>query len=132
MVEFIKKFLEWMRVKKTLDAIESEPPLFREGEIWWCAMGENIGTEISGKNIPFSRPVVILKKYGRQSFFAIPMTSKKKEGSWFVQITQAGKSNSAIVSQGRYCDYRRLYRKIGMLDEDDYKRVKNSFIQLHK
>ena len=25
-------------------------PAIKEGEIWWCAMGENIGVEINGKN----------------------------------------------------------------------------------
>lgn len=128
MIIFIKRFVEWIGLKERLDTVSNTPPLFNEGEIWWCAMGENIGTEISGKNKSFSRPVVVLKKYGRLSFFGLPLTTKAKQGSWFVPIKQEGKESVAVVSQGRYIDYRRLYKKIGTLDDIDFARVKESFL----
>lgn len=31
---------------------------FSEGQIWWAALGKNVGVEINGKNKDFSRPVV--------------------------------------------------------------------------
>jgi len=43
----IKKFLEWIGLKEKLHNHEHIPPLFREGEIWWCYMGENIGVEVN-------------------------------------------------------------------------------------
>ena len=132
MVQFFKRFLEWIRLKERLDAAESKPPLFKEGEIWWCAVGENVGTEISGKNKGFSRPVIVFKKYGHLSFFGIPMTSQDKQGSWFVRITQSGIRSTAIVSQGKYYDVRRMYTRMGILDESDYARVKERFLSLHK
>ncbi len=132
MITFVKRFVQWVGLKERLDTVSNTPPLFNEGEIWWCAMGENIGTEISGKNESFSRPVVVYKKYGGFSFFGFPMTSKDKEGSWYVPITQSGKKSVVIISQGRYFDYRRLYTRIGKLDETDYARIKESFLLLHK
>ena len=53
----IKKFLEWIGLKEKLHTANSTPPLFKEGEVWWCVVGENIGIEMNGKGDVFSRPV---------------------------------------------------------------------------
>jgi hypothetical protein len=74
---FVKHFLEWIGVKQKLDTHDYTPPLVNEGDIWWCAIGENIGVETSGKGRNFTRPVIIIKKFGRLAFFGIPLTSKK-------------------------------------------------------
>src|SRR3989338_5125751 len=36
----IKRFLEWVGLKEKLHEQKHRPPLFKEGEIWWCYMGE--------------------------------------------------------------------------------------------
>lgn len=54
----IKWFDEWMGVKEKLH-YEARLPSIREGQIWWCSFGENVGIEINGKNETFSRPVFI-------------------------------------------------------------------------
>ena len=64
----IKKFLEWIRLKERLHINNYEPPLFKEGEVWWCYIGENIGNEINGKSRKFTRPIFIFKKYDRYTF----------------------------------------------------------------
>ena len=38
----IKKFLEWIGLKEKLHKAGNKAPLFKEGEIWWCAIGENV------------------------------------------------------------------------------------------
>lgn len=86
MIQFIKRFLEWFPVKKRLDDQSNEPPQFKEGEVWWCFVGENIGTEISGKSLLFTRPILIIKIYNRYSFFGLPLTTKSKVGTWYVPI----------------------------------------------
>ena len=63
MINFIKRFTEWMTLKKQLDIRYRTPPDFKDGEVWWCHIGENVGSEISGKSDFFTRPVLILKKY---------------------------------------------------------------------
>lgn len=45
----MKRFLKWIGLKEKLDSIQIKPPFFKEGEIWWCRIGENIGVEINGK-----------------------------------------------------------------------------------
>jgi hypothetical protein len=37
-----KNFEDWFDLKPKIDNIEKIPK-FREGEIWWCHLGENIG-----------------------------------------------------------------------------------------
>lgn len=61
----IKRFLEWIGLKEKLHNTEYIPPLFKEGEIWWCYVGENVGIEANGKGNQFTRPVLIFKKYDK-------------------------------------------------------------------
>ena len=58
-------------------------PNIRDGEIFWCGFGENIGVEINGKNKMFSWPVLVLKKLSRFGFLGVPLTSQPHEGSWY-------------------------------------------------
>ena len=117
MIQYIKRFTEWLKLKKQLDTLTSEPPLFNEGEIWWCYVGENIGVEISGKTNLFTRPVLILRKYDQYSFYGLPLTTKYKEGTWYMPIEFGGKRQTIVLTQGRRFDYRRLQKKIGQIPE---------------
>ena len=36
-------------------------------EVWWCSLGLNVGTEQDGKHTAFERPVLILRKFNRES-----------------------------------------------------------------
>ena len=77
----MKKFLEWIGLKERLDNNEHQPPHVSEGDIWWASVGENVGSEINGKNKLFSRPVIILKKLAHGFYFVIPTTTKIREGN---------------------------------------------------
>ena len=61
-----------------------QPPLITEGDLWWCAVGENVGIEVNGKSKDFTRPVIILKKFGRLGFLGIPTTTQHRVGTWYV------------------------------------------------
>lgn len=126
----IKKFLEWIRLKEKLHNNVSKPPLFREGEIWWCSIGENIGSEINGKSNLFSRPVLIFKKLSSNTFLGIPTSSQSKDGTWYIKVTLRNTVNVIILSQLRVFDYKRLSTKLGQLDARDYKQVKIGFKRL--
>ena len=68
-----KRFDEWNEVKKNTHGLRRMPAI-KEGEIWWCAIGENVGVEINGKSEVFSRPVLVLKKLSRFGFMGITQT----------------------------------------------------------
>ena len=128
----IKKFLEWVGLKEKLHNKDHIPPLFKEGEIWWCYFGENVGTEMDGKGQSFTRPVLILKKYDKFSFLAIPLTTKTKVGTWYFTFTHSDKKQTAVLSQARTINYKRLKERVGKVDSNDYKNIKEAFISLHK
>lgn len=124
-----KRFDEWNLAK---GKIHYSSPIrsITEGEIWWCALGENIGVEINGKNDLFSRPIIILRKFSKLSFLGIPLTSKPHTGSWYVHFKFQNKDQWAALSQARQISTKRLYNKIGKADDNDFRTVKKGFLKL--
>lgn len=127
----MKRFLEWIRVKERLHESGHKPPLVSQGDIWWAYVGENIGSEVNGKNEQFSRPVIIFKKLAHGFYFVIPTTTKQKEGSWFVPFRQHEREMVACLHQARAIDHRRLSSKLGTLDDGDMARVQDAFRALY-
>ncbi|HEY4476589.1 MAG TPA: type II toxin-antitoxin system PemK/MazF family toxin [Candidatus Paceibacterota bacterium] len=128
----MKKFLEWFGLKEKLHNQKHYPPLVSQGDIWWASVGENVGSEINGKNNLFSRPVIIFKKLAHGFYFVIPTTTKIKTGTWYVKIRQQEKEMMACLHQARAIDFRRLSSKLGTLDDEDFLRVKDGFHLLYK
>lgn len=128
----IKRFSEWIGLKEKIHNQEHRPPLFKDGEIWWSYFGENVGAEANGKGVQFTRPVLVFKKYDRFSFFAIPLTTKNKIGTWYCSFTHAGKLQTAQLAQGKVISYKRLKERMGKIDSSDYKKIKEAFFTLHK
>ncbi len=110
-----KDFDRWNKTKKKLNA-EVEPLYFREGEIWWVHLGVNIGYEMDGKRENFARPVIVLRKYNKYSFLALPLTTSPKSNAWKLPVGDVGgKQAFAVISQLRNIDSRRLYQKISWI-----------------
>jgi mRNA-degrading endonuclease toxin of MazEF toxin-antitoxin module len=129
--EYVKRLDEWSIFKSKIEKRRHNPPFFKEGEVWWCHIGENIGIESSGKHEEFTRPVFIFKKYDKYSFLGLPLTTKQKVGSWYVPLTFNGISQTVVLAQGKTMDHRRLKEKISELDSDDHKKIVNAYRNLH-
>lgn len=114
---------EWNTKKKAL-AKREEKFFFKTGDIWWCSLGLNIGTESYGKGETFRRPMLIIKKLSGNSCIAIPLTSKEKVGTWFQEVTLHGEKKWAMLHQIRMVHTNRFQRRLAVLDDDDFKRVK--------
>ncbi len=125
-----KHFSEWIVLKENLHSMNRLRTI-HEGEIWWCAMGENIGIEINGKSSTFARPVLIFKKLSRFGFLGIPLTSQLHNGSWYASFFFQGKKQTAVLSQIRTISVSRLYRKLGVIDDNDKKVIKDAFRALY-
>ncbi len=130
MKEKAHKLLEWIKVKIWLQESENPFPLFNEGEIWWCSLGENVGTEIGGKGDYFRRPVIILVKLDSRSFIGIPTTSKNKIGTWYFPLERSEVKGTAILAQTRYLDFKRMDKKISTLSRDVLDKLRNSYTNL--
>ena len=121
-----KHFDKWNVLKQQLDD-NSKRVEFKERTIYWISIGENIGFEQNGKGDIFSRPVLVLKKISKQLFFGIPLSTQIKEGSFFYQYRIDGQIRTALLAQGRTFDTKRLENKIGMMEEEDFKKLKEKF-----
>lgn len=126
----MKDFDGWMSLKKRMDASRKLPTI-NEGEVWWCGIGTNVGVEISGKSRRYSRPVLILKKLSKYGFMGVPLTSKQKEGSWYVSFEFLGIVQTAAVNQVRTMSASRLYDKMGQVPKSDLDKVKVRFLELY-
>lgn len=124
-----KDFQRWHKKKK--DTHEVGPrALYHEREIWWCALGVNIGSEQDGTGRNFDRPVVIIRGFNKEVFFAVALTGKKKDGKYYFYVGPVeDREASAILSQVRLLDTKRLVRKIGMLDEEIFNKLKEAIIK---
>ena len=127
----LKRFLEWIQFKQFLHESAHIPPFFKEGEIWWCSVGENIGSEVNGKSERFTRPVFILRKYDKYMFLGLPLTTKAKTGTWYCAIDFSNKPQTVVLAQGRVFDYRRLKERMGELEADEREKIWNAYRLLH-
>ncbi|MDR1422439.1 MAG: type II toxin-antitoxin system PemK/MazF family toxin [Coriobacteriales bacterium] len=120
-----KDYREWMLVKAGINNESDRPVGFKEREIWLCNIGENVGYENDGKGGRFTRPVLIVKAFNRQTCFVVPLsTTPKRTVYHFVFDGNTGKESVALLSQPRTVDASRLNRKIGMVSEQDFKVIK--------
>ena len=124
-------FSEWMVVKDKLHK-GGAVTKFSEGQIWWAALGKNVGVEINGKHEDYSRPVVIFKKLSHLCFLAIPLTSQPHTGTWYTEFNFRGKQEYAVLSQIRMMSVSRLYNRMGKLSTGDFKKIKAGFRKLIK
>lgn len=127
----VKRFLEWIKLKEKLHTSIHKPPLFKEGEVWWCSFGENVGIEINGKGGKFSRPAIIFKKLSADGFLAIPLSTKIKSGTWYVPIVHRETKCVVVLSQARILSVKRLLEKYGQLNAEDVKTIKEGFAVLY-
>lgn len=128
--DYIKAFQNWCKLKIALWG-KSSKVVFKQGDIWWCSLGMNLGEEIFGKGSKFTRPILIFRKFTGNSFLALPLTTQTKQGSWYVEITVHGKKNWAMLNQARVLDKKRLTNRIATLDDVDFKKVKDRFLEFY-
>lgn len=125
-----KDFLNWHSKKSQIDEKESRI-FFHEREIWFAHLGTNVGFEQDGKGENFGRPVIIFRKFNKEIFWAIPLTTKEKKGMFYSKIDlRDGIHRMAILSQMRLLDSKRLYQKIGMIDTQTETQLRKELIEL--
>lgn len=122
--EFIEKYNDWNIKKQNIHFLNNEEFYFKEGDIWWCSIGLNIGSESYGKGKDFRRPILIVKKLSEDLCVVLPLTSKKKMGSWFVNIKLDGIHQCIMLYQIRTLNRKRFQRKIGELSYDTFIDIK--------
>src|SRR3989344_2282494 len=128
----IKQFIKWIQLKEKLHNVQKEPPLVKERDLWWISFEENTGSETKGKRDLYSRTPIAFKKLSPCFYLVAPTTTKKKEGTLYVEIKQEGKFVYVCIHQKRIIDYRRLSSKLGQIDTNDFAKIKKAFWELYK
>ncbi|MFA5888713.1 MAG: type II toxin-antitoxin system PemK/MazF family toxin [Candidatus Paceibacterota bacterium] len=115
-----KDFNSWNEEKKQTDKKE-EPIIFYEREVWWCITGVNVGVEIDGKHELFLRPAVVIRKFNKNMALVVPTTNQDKNNKYYFLVSgEDEKSYNTCLSQIRSISSKRLFRKIGTVNEKDY------------
>src|SRR3989344_3034277 len=126
-----KDFQKWHDKKNAIDQNLDPRVFFHEREVWWCSLGLNVGFEQDGRGERFARPVLVFKKFNKEVFWAIPLSTKVKKGKFYVSV-ELGDSvpRVVIVSQLRLVDAKRLLGKIGMIPKGNYALIQKAVINL--
>jgi mRNA interferase MazF len=117
-MHLIKKFQQWFVIKENLESKPKLPP-FKEGEIWWCNLGENVGHEECGKGDKFIRPVIVIRKFNSRLFYGIPTSSKSKNNPYYYDLKLKKNNTHALLSQMRIIDAKRLNNKMAKLSDPE-------------
>lgn len=127
---YFEKLCFWCGVQASLFRKKTDIPL-RQGEIWWCNLGMNVGEESYGKGNRFARPVLIFKKFSSNSFLGLPLTSKEKKGSWYVPVRVNNDASWVMLNQARILDKNRIMELMGDIKLRDFENVKRQFHDLY-
>lgn len=111
-----KDFQKWHSLKSEIEN-NHLAPLFGQQEVWWCSLGSNVGVESDGKNDLFERPILIYRKFNKEMFWGLPMTSKKKEGKFYFTFPLHKTERTVMLSQMRILSAKRLIRRLGKISD---------------
>ncbi len=130
----LEDFDKWNKVKKRTHTVKRNIS-FKEREIFWARVGQNIGSEEYGKGNEYQRPVVIVKQLTNDLFFGVPLSSVLKEGAYFYNFTYTDKkgntkTNCAMLLQLKAFDKKRLMGRIGMIPRNDFYKMMDKIREL--
>ena len=127
----MKSYDKWNEVKKEISQ-EHANLIFKIREIFWVKVGQNIGYETDGKGEEFLRPVLILRKFSKDTFLGIPLTTVKKDDMFHYEfiVNSTNKVNYANLSQIKLFDAKRLQTKLGKISVEDFKILKSKLNKL--
>jgi mRNA interferase MazF len=120
-----KDFDTWNEEKKLLDSTEPVAEVVpKEGWVWMCTLGVNIGFEQDGTGIDFTRPVLIVKKFNNQMYWVMPLSTKQKPLDFYYNFTDpSGNLVSVIIAQLRIVSSRRFIRDMYKLDSENREHI---------
>lgn len=126
-----ENFDKWNEVKKDVE-INNLIFTFKVREIYWIKIGQNIGYEVYGKGEEFLRPVLVFRKFSKESFLGIPLTSSIKNDIFHFEFASINKSkrNYAMLSQIKLFSSKRIKSKMGKISNVDFCNLKTKLKKL--
>ena len=126
LAERLARLVEWTKQKCRIQQHEMTDAYFSEREIWWARIGENVGSEQNGRGKQFTRPVLIVKKFHSGLMLVVPLTTKVKEGPYYIPISSAPNGPKTVVtlSQVKALSSKRLLHKDRKISSEEFERVR--------
>lgn len=122
----MKDFSGWNE-KKIIIHNDNRNKLYHQRDIWWCALGINIGYEQDGKDVDFQRPVLVLKGLSMNTCLVLPITTSKQVHPLRISIgTITGKDSKVVLSQMKVVDTKRFINKIAVLGTTEFEAIRKA------
>ncbi len=126
-----KDFDTWNGEKKRVNArVLRDDFFYHPREVWWTAIGLNVDVETDGKQASFERPVLVIRKFNKEMFWGVPMTSRPYNGPYHHKVTHEEGESWAMLSQLKIFSTKRLRRRVGMISETDFKDIRTKLSKL--
>jgi mRNA-degrading endonuclease toxin of MazEF toxin-antitoxin module len=121
-------FDDWNEKKKIIH-VTARLPLFREGQVWWCGLGVNVGPEVYGKGPWRTRPVIVLRKINHQMAVVVPVTTAISTGpaDWYHPMRWAERDQLAMLHQVRSVSATRFQSRMVELPESEFQALRTAF-----
>ena len=117
----MKNFPLWLQIKEQIELETTGYVLYpKERQIWWCHLGCNIGVEVDGKNDNFTRPALVIKKFGGDLLWVVPLTTTPRSGMFYYPISFNNIICFVMLSHLREISSKRLTRKITRLSPEEF------------
>ena len=127
----MKKDYQSWHIKKGLLDQRSTRPYFDERQIWWVAIGQNIGDEEDGKGEDFARPVLIVRKFNQNLFYGLSLSTTSRRGRYYLPLNCLnGTVSVALLSHLRDYDTKRLLKKHTVVSREDFAALKGRLSEL--
>ena len=120
----IDSIFDLRSTQKKIIHSEHQSMFFKERDVFFIRMWQNIRFEQNGKGTRFIRPVVIIKKFNNDIFRWIALSSREKAGKYYYSFLIDNLKQYAILSQFRLYDKNRLVKKIWMIDTQSFFQLK--------
>lgn len=127
-----KTYTEWMKRKRNINNRGIRIKEYREGNIYWAYIGENIGMEQDGNKKFFTRPVLVLKGLAFSIFICVPISSKQKIGPYYEPVQTEKVHGVLLLNQIRVMDTLRLGDLLDVLPRRKLRKIKRKMSKLIK
>ena len=120
------KLDEWNAVKKQVNRNRITQSIENK-RIYWVSVGQNVGSEVFGKDRYFTRPVLVLCVFFNDTFLGIPLSSKtrNKTGRLYYKFKDSkGKEQVALLGQIRVYDIKRAGAYLSKVDDETFAKIK--------
>lgn len=114
---YFKDFDAWNSVKKRFEE-EERKVYIRSGEVRWVACGVNIGSELDGKGVSFTRPALVLHVIGSRLALVIPMSTKVKNVAGYTPFEWKGLVTALCIHQIRIVSQKRVLARKGRISQE--------------